>query len=527
MTRLTGVVFRSTMELFMRRLEARRDVLNSINVYPVSDGDTGDNLFYTMDSALGELAGAGSSMSEVGEAIAHGALHGARGSSGVIMSEALRGFIDGLGGGSGAGDVAEALTRAASRAYAAIWDPTEGTMLTVARDAAARAKAADSGSLSEVVLEAVTEGHNSLARTPDLLPILREAGVVDAGGLGYVLFLEALAEAVTGVVVEPFEVAIPVAGGHRATLDEMTTRYEVICLIESDDSRIQDLRERWGAIGNTVAIVGTGDAWKCHVHTHAVEEALNCANDAGEVTDMEITDLLEQVDRDESFGSLGRAEAATRLVAVAEGTALVALLLEAGAERVVVGGFTSKPATGDLLRTVEACRGPVVLLPGSKDVIPAARQVIEHADKEVLMVPTTGVLTDLFAVECFDPADDATTNAARMSEQVDRVRWADVKQVAWDADTPIGHVHEGQWLAIGTGGGIAVDDDPVRVLEAAARALVTEHSTVAILSIDSEAPVDADSAEALERNHPGVEWRTLRGGRPGTAFGLAILDGEI
>ncbi|MGH3674510.1 MAG: DAK2 domain-containing protein [Mycobacterium sp.] len=288
---MDATTLEKTVRLLAARLEAHHDQLNRINVYPVPDADTGDNLAAMIDAVIGRLP-SGPVRAEVVDAVATGALLGGRGSSGVIFGQALRGFVTGLPDPCGAGEVASALTAAATAARDAVADPVDGTIITVAADAARRATAvAYRGSVLDVVRAAAEEGRRSLAHTPELLYALARAGVVDAGGFGYVLFLDALTEAVTGAAGPPLEAsapARPVDGHSRGG------RYEVMCLIATDRARADSLRERWLSIGDTVAIAGDDGTWRCHVHTDDVDAALSAARQAGQLSDVRITDLADR-----------------------------------------------------------------------------------------------------------------------------------------------------------------------------------------------------------------------------------------
>lgn len=520
---LDGAALRRTMELLAERLTSRREEINRLNVYPVPDGDTGDNLLYTVRAVLDELARRDTELPDVCDGIGRGSLLGARGSSGVILAQALRGFTNGFAEPPEPADLAAALTRAADMAYRAVSDPTEGTILTVARDAASAATGSES--VGDILLAAVEEGRRSLARTPDLLPVLRQAGVVDAGGVGYVLFLESLVEAVTGILVEPFETTTA-AVTVGAMKPEAPYRYEVVCHIESDNTRIGRLRRAWEAIGDTVAIVGGDGAWKAHVHTSSLDAALDAARDAGDISDVEITDLLEQVEREETLrgpeeDQVGRCQ----VVAVAEGDGMIARFLEAGVSRVVIGGAAEKPTTGELLTAVEACRGDVVLLPGDKDVLPSARQVVANAAVSVTVVPARGMVPGLLALEAFSPEDDAPANGARMSALVERIRWADIKRVVRATDTPLGRVEPGQWLALGSGGGVAVGATAAEALAAAALSLAGPGTTRGIISVDDDGDSSTDEIAALLGDRmPAISWDVFHGGRPTSAYGLAVVD---
>jgi glycerol-3-phosphate acyltransferase PlsY len=284
---MDAAALEKTVRLLASSLERHREELNRLNVYPIPDGDTGDNLVALTESVLERL----STSTDVVDAVATGALHGGRGSSGVIFAQALTGLVAQLP--ADADGLASALTAAATSAREAVADPVEGTILTVAADAAREARRAASagGDLTDVAHTAAAEGRRSLSRTPDLLPAL--GGVVDAGGLGYVLFLDSLAEALTGETSRPLElrstdspVYCGAAGGGR---------YEVICMLAAGADEAAALRRRWLAVGDTVAIAGGDNIWRCHVHTDDVDAALAAARELGSVSDVEITDLVGQV----------------------------------------------------------------------------------------------------------------------------------------------------------------------------------------------------------------------------------------
>jgi glycerol-3-phosphate acyltransferase PlsY len=286
-TAMDAAALEKVVRLLADRFERHREELNRLNVYPVPDGDTGDNLAALTDAVLERLSGS----EHVAGAVASGALHGGRGSSGVIFGQALRAFVANIP--ADAAGLASALTAAAAAARDAVADPVEGTILTVAADAAREAEtmASSDGSQSDVARAAAAEGRRSLARTPDLLPAL--GGTLDAGGLGYVLFLDALAEVLTGATRPPVE--LPATDPLVCRGDTGGGRYEVICLLAAGEDEVARLRQQWLSLGDTVVIAGGIRTWRCHVHTDDVDEALAAARRAGAVSEVEITDLAGQV----------------------------------------------------------------------------------------------------------------------------------------------------------------------------------------------------------------------------------------
>jgi uncharacterized protein len=269
-------------------LRLHQEELNRLNVYPVPDGDTGTNMTLTLESVLTELDGA-RDMPEVCRAIAHGSLMGARGNSGVILSQILRGLSDTFGelDCAEAADLARAFRRAADAAYQAVLRPVEGTMLTVVREAAEAAEAAADGggaaTLIAVLESASSRATDAVARTPDLLPILREAGVVDAGGRGLALLLDAFLTVVDGrPVPEPEIVATPaMVASHREHATDSDLRYEVMYLLHAPDETIPAFKEAWAALGDSIVVVGGEGLWNCHVHTNEIGAAVEAGIEAG------------------------------------------------------------------------------------------------------------------------------------------------------------------------------------------------------------------------------------------------------
>ena len=529
--RLDTATLEAAVRLLAESLDRHRGELNRLNVYPVPDGDTGDNLVATLASVTARLPTA-SERSRVVEAICTGSLLGGRGSSGVILGQALRELVKALPESCGGDGLAAGLEAAAAGARNAVADPIEGTILTVADDAAraARSAAAESGSLAAVAQAADAEGRRSLSRTPSLLPALARAGVVDAGGLGYVLLLDALSQAVTGeaTATPPLELtaSVPpteVTAEAPPREPAQSGRFEVLCLLEAPDERVGLLREQWLALGDTVAFAGGGGTWRGHVHTDAIGRALAAAEQAATIVEVEITDLAERGTEEYGLRPSGAAAGAPSVVAVAEGDGLVAAYLEAGAQRVVLGGATAKPSTGELLRVVDACAGPVVLLAGDKDVVPAARQAAELAAEPVAVVPAD-MLSGLLVLEELGPLRDrdASSAAARLEQGARRLRAVRIQRAVRDSRTELGRVRAGEWLAMGRSHPVAIGPTAEETLDAAAATLVTPASTTGVLALDQQTSHPSEVLDRLRRVHPHVDWQVRRTNRPSCAYGLVV-----
>ena len=309
--RLDVHALRDVVTTFRDAVQAHAEGINRLNVYPVPDGDTGTNMARTLDAVVAEMDEAPVELVPTCDAISHGSLMGARGNSGVILSQILRGLASTLKQHADltASRVADALTAAAAGAYQAVLKPIEGTILTVARESAeaARCAAADGGSLVGVLRAARAAGRDALDRTPDLLPVLKDAGVVDAGGAGFLLLLDAALHVVDGEPLPEPEVVAAATGArfeavaHRVSgvdgeLDVSEQRYEVMCFCELVDDRIDALKQAWGDLGDSIVVVGGDGLWNCHVHTNDIGGAIEATLDlGGRPSKIRVTDLFEEV----------------------------------------------------------------------------------------------------------------------------------------------------------------------------------------------------------------------------------------
>ncbi|MDQ1466257.1 MAG: fatty acid kinase, partial [Actinomycetota bacterium] len=387
LTSLEPADLRQALLRFRDALRAHQEELNRLNVYPVPDGDTGTNMALTLESVSAALKDS-HSMEEVCQAISRGSLMGARGNSGVILSQILRGIADTCRplASVPAGDLVRGFRQAADAAYEAVMRPVEGTILTVAREIAEAIETLDSPSLVQVLERGADAARDAVARTPDLLPVLRDAGVVDAGGKGLTLLIDALLEVVDGrPIPEPELVATPAAvAAHLAGDDVSGLRYEVMYLLDAKDETMPAFRESWASIGDSIVVVGGDGIWNCHVHTNDVGAAVEAGIDAGRPHQIRITDLMEQVEEErwvreaEVVADLNEAAAnwspvTTAVVAVGVGDGVRRLLTSLGVQRVVAGGQSMNPSTAQILEAVEACSAAsVVVLPNNKNIIAVA-----------------------------------------------------------------------------------------------------------------------------------------------------------
>jgi len=520
-------------------LRAHQEKLNRLNVYPVPDGDTGTNMALTLESVVSELDGA-DDMGTMCKAISHGSLMGARGNSGVILSQVLRGMTDTIKTADavdGAG-IAEALRNASEAAYTAVMRPVEGTILTVVRESATAAgTAAANGDGLNGVLEAASKAaEDSLARTPELLPVLKDAGVVDAGAAGYVLLLDVLLHVVDGrplpepesfTAPAPARTSAQASGGHvepeGATVSDL--RYEVMYMLEgADDGAIPVFKNVWAGIGDSIVVVGGDGLWNCHIHTDDIGAAIEAALDVGRPRKIRVTDLLEQVEEERWVRDAPPDEPAppsepvpTAVVAVATGDGIRRIFHSLGVQQIVAGGQSMNPATAQILEAVEAAPADqVVVLPNNKNIIPVAEQVDALTSKQVRVLKTKSITEGFAALMEYDPQADADSNAETMAEAAARITSGEVTRAVRDANSAAGPVSEGDFIALTADGIVAVAPELGEATTGLLDRLVTEDKEI-VTVIEGEGATAADTrriTEWLAEHRPVVSTEVHHGGQP-------------
>ncbi len=553
--RLSADALRTTVVTFRDAMKAHQAGINRLNVYPVPDGDTGTNMARTLDAVVAELDQAEAGMGATCDAISHGSLMGARGNSGVILSQILRGLAGTLKSasadrGARGPEVADALQAATAAAYQAVLKPIEGTILTVVRAAAdgASASAAEGGSLVAVLHSARTSARDALARTPDLLPVLKDAGVVDAGGAGFVLFIDAALHVVDGrPLPEPDEGPGPSvdqlqAAAHRHAsgaasgeggVDVSELRYEVMYFLDLDDRRIEAFKQGWGAIGDSIVVVGGDGLWNCHVHTNDIGAAIEVALDHdGRPRQIRVTDLFEEVAEEHAVReaalhdgrppfrghSSSLPAVACAVVAVASGDGLVELFGNLGVQGVVTGGQTLNPSTAELLAAVEAVNAEqVIVLPNNKNIIAVAEQLDALTSKRVIVVPTRSMPEALAALVVYDPEADAESNAEEMADAAASMATGEVTRAVRDTDSPAGPIATGDWIGLVSGDGIVAVGATVEAvsIEVLGQLVTAASEIVAIVTGVDAGRAETDALESWLRDHqPQVQVEIHRGGQP-------------
>ena len=550
--RLSPEALRHTVITFRDTMKVHAPGINRLNVYPVPDGDTGTNMARTLDAVVAELEKADEGAEPTCNAISHGSLMGARGNSGVILSQILRGMAHTLKDTTEAtaAKVAEALKAASHAAYQAVLKPIEGTILTVVRESAdaAHAAAEEGESLAGVLRAARDAGRHALDRTPEMLPVLKDAGVVDAGGAGFLLLLDSALHVVDGEPLpEPADLDDgPTAeqleaAAHRHAMDGgvdvSELRYEVMYFLHLEDGKIDNFKQDWGEIGDSIVVVGGDGLWNCHVHTNDIGAAIEVAIDlGGRPKQIRVTDLFEEVaeEHDKREAALGghvpsRAGAGLppvtcAVVAVASGDGLSELFGQLGVQGVVTGGQTLNPSTAELLAAVEAVNAQqVVVLPNNKNIIPVAQQLDALTQKTVVVVPTRSMPEALAALVVYDPEAEATDNASEMTDAAESVATGEVTQAVRSTNSEAGPVNEGDWMGLvrgaknpGEGGIVAVSD----TLEGAVVALLEQlvGPTAEIITVVEGRDATGGQTDMIRtwlgENRPDVQVEVHRGGQP-------------
>jgi len=530
-------------------LEAHVDEIDALNVYPVPDGDTGHNMLATVKAALDEAERvAGQPAEHIATAISFGALMGARGNSGVITSQIFRGMAEGLGGKRRFNglDLAHALSAGARTAYGAVAKPVEGTILTVIRESAdAAVIAAERDNDIETVLAATLDAaEKSVARTPTLLAILREAGVVDSGGMGlYRLFQGALLHLVgrspAGAARQRSHAGAGVKPSTLVAHADEGFGYETMFLLQPNGSGRLDvdaIRDHLQSIGESVLVAGDPRALKIHVHNERPDLVVGYGLGLGVLSRISIENLDNQArdireTRAEAFTAArpeadATSEARTGsapgtptlgVVSVVAGDGLAAIFRDFGVAAIVKGGQSSNPSTGELLEAINRVDArEIILLPNNPNVVLAARQVAAMAERPIVVIPTRNAAEGFAALLAMDPSLDAAANAGPMTEAGRAVQTLAVTEAVRDATIGGRKVKRGQTMALDPDDGlVAANGDRDKAVLAAVKALKPGFELLTLFYGDGADLAEAESmARRIGTTLAGVEVEVRHGGQP-------------
>ena len=509
-------------------LERHKDAINSLNVFPVPDGDTGTNMLLTMQAALEEIANSPEdSVSAIAHTVAHGALMGARGNSGVILSQILRGVARSLDKKDefSASDFASAMEEATATAYKGVIKPVEGTILTVVREAteAAITAAAEEEDLRLVLEKVVNEAKESVARTPSLLSVLAEAGVVDAGGQGLFIILEGMMRYIRGETIEmdfALETAVDL---HVPSEDEYG--YDVQFIIQGQDLNLEEVRDAIDAMGESTLVVGDSTTIRVHVHTEEPGTPLNYGASVGSLSKIAIENMQEQYHEfilsqaqpsvSPSVTSEEICDIAT--VVVAQGPGLARVFESLGASTVVPGGQTMNPSTEELLKAAEDLKtDQVIILPNNPNIILAAQQAQKLSEKNIHIVPSRTIPQGVSALLAFNYQADLDTNARVMERAAGEVKTVEITIATRSVQLNGVNVKKGEVIGLLNDNLAASGDSPEQVIDKVLRQMKTEEYE--IITIYYGENVTQGEAEALaariSQDYPEQEIELVNGGQP-------------
>ncbi len=542
---IDGLLLREMVIAGAALLEKNREMVDALNVFPVPDGDTGTNMSLTMASATREVNSKEFVRAdEAAEALSKGALRGARGNSGVITSQLYRGFAKALKGVDKITPVqfAAALQRGAETAYKAVMKPKEGTILTVARtiaeEAVKQAEAApeDYDALFNVILQS---GEAILKRTPEMLPVLKQAGVVDAGGRGLLLIYTGYAAVLRGETIE--EAAEEEAAAEAAefvddhdAIEEIKYPYHIRFQVkhikeEAQDSDIDHFRRRLNRMGDMVQLEGgKEEGLTAHVHTNDPGRVMQYGMELGELTDIEVENLLETRRlKEQAEAEQHRKEPPKPygMVSVSLGEGFSSILKDLQVDAIVEGGQTMNPSIEDLSKAIESVNAETVFVfPNNGNIILAAQQAARISDKNVVVIPTKNVAMGIAAAVAFQPDLSADENAARMDEAAQKVRTGTITYAVRDSDFEDMHISEGDIIGLHNGKVEFKSDSVHDVALELLKAIVTEDD--GLITVYYGADTKEEDAEALgaeiEELYPDCDVEVHAGGQPLYYYLLAV-----
>jgi len=529
---LSGQQLRDMFTAATGWLEKSAPDIDALNVFPVPDGDCGTNMLLTMRSSIEEADRASAeSASAVANAMAKGALMGARGNSGVILSQIWRGIAQGLDARNGIDAVAlaQALREASKTAYKGVSNPTEGTILTVISDVASAAETSVKEGEKDItcILEnSVDAARESVANTPNLLSVLREAGVVDAGGQGLFTLLEGALLYLRGETelmqfrksrVIASSIPITARPAQAAAADEEPFGYCTEFLLKGEGFNPDKLKKKLKGKGESLIVVGDNSTVRVHIHTLDPGNVLHFAASLGTMHKISIRNMDEQ---HEDFLSMQKAKVTTAdigIVAVVAGEGLADVFTSLGASGIISGGQTMNPSTKDILQAVESVAADkIILLPNNKNIVPAAQQVHTLTSKTVRVVPTETIPQGVVALLAFDYEADLEINAKLMSEAIKTVKTIEITRASRSTKLNGLNIKKKQAIGLLNGKLLAASDDPGAVLAN----LLTEVDLdkAEVITVYYGADTKEEDAEAIvagvRQKHPELQIEIVNGGQP-------------
>ena len=541
--RINGHDFYNMVVNASNRLLEESDFVNALNVFPVPDGDTGTNMSMTFKAAVKEIENLNSeSIGETSKKLAKGALMGARGNSGVILSQILRGISKGLEGKTSvdSAELANAFVEGSKAAYKAVMKPTEGTILSVIRAASEGAIKSDKTDIVELLNEVVKEAKVMLDRTPDLLPALKKAKVVDSGGIGLYIILQGMHDALKDDIKA--EIKDIVANGSTGTNAQGTEEIDIkfgYCtefIILGDASKAKAFQDEIEPLGDSMIVVGYDDVIKVHIHTNDPGLVLSKAVTVGELSKIKIDNMREE--HRELLTSKEEQEAAKQVeaevaaekkkyafISVAMGEGITHVLKDLGVDYVIEGGQTMNPSTQDMMECISKLNADhIFILPNNKNIIMAATQASEISEKDVRVIPTKSIPQGITCITMFNAEHEVDENEAALMEALELVKTGSVTYAVRDTEMDGIEIKEGNMLGLVEGKINKVGNDYFEVAEEVLESMVDEDSELITIFYgkDVDESKIEEFTEKLEEKYEDCDVQFYKGDQPLYYFIMAV-----
>lgn len=538
--KINGIDWIRSIKAGCIKLEHNRDKVDLLNVFPVPDGDTGTNMYLTLLSAVKEgEKNREEAIGKAAKALSMGSLMGARGNSGVIMSQVFRGMAKVLEGKKVANsmDIAQALKVGSDTAYKAVMKPVEGTILTVIRETAraCEEEASKNPDIIGCLVAAIRKGYETLEKTPRMLPVLKEAGVVDAGGQGLLYFLEGLVEGLAGekeIELDTYRETKTVLTRQMAEKEiALEFQYCTELLIKGKNLDPDDMKDHLAPLGDSMLVVGDEELVKVHIHSNHPGKVLETCLQWGDLSDIKINNMLEEAHEHlqnwEETSEINDKKYSKKLglVAVGVGEGIIKILKSLGVDKVVEGGQTMNPSTEDILTACnETDAESVIVLPNNSNVILAAEQAAALCEKEVKVVPTRSVMQAVTALIAYDPEGDIEEVAGAMSEEIEGVKWGEITYAVKDSAFNGLKIKEGDIIGIEEGKIVLTAASDNEALKQLLERMADEDSELITLFYgDKITGEEADNLkEELMELYPDCDVEVHYGGQPHYSYLVSV-----
>lgn len=543
--RINGHDFYNMVVNASNRLLEESDFVNALNVFPVPDGDTGTNMSMTFKAAVKEIENLNSeSIGETSKKLAKGALMGARGNSGVILSQILRGISKGLEGKTSVDSVefANAFVEGSKAAYKAVMKPTEGTILSVIRAASEAAVKSEKIDIVELLSEIVVESKVMLDKTPDLLPALKKAKVVDSGGMGLYIILQGMYDALKdGIKAEIKDISAKTSTGASAqAIEDIDIKFGYCTefIILGDASKAKAFQDEIEPLGDSMIVVGYDDVIKVHIHTNDPGLVLSKAVSVGELSKIKIDNMREEhrevLMSKEEYAKAQTEEAEAEVsvekkkyafVSVAMGEGITHVLKDLGVDYVIEGGQTMNPSTQDMMECISKLNADhIFILPNNKNIIMAATQAAEISDKDVRVIPTKSIPQGITCITMFNAEHEVDENEAALMEALELVKTGSVTYAVRDTEMDGIEIKEGNMLGLVEGKINKVGEDYFQVAEEVLESMIDEDSELITIFYgkDVDESKIEEFTEKLEEKYEDCDVQFYKGDQPLYYFIMAV-----